>query len=203
MEKKNKSGNKEVGTGRITWSRLLKIGEWVVIAALAVIALVTALSALEIPNGIRLYTVQSGSMAPTIPAGSIVLVKPAAEYREGDVITFKSASERYLEKPTSTITHRIYKVLEEEGKVVYLSKGDFNPSPDSEPVTRELVLGKVIFSVPLIGYPVSFARTVPGLVILIVIPATILIYSEILNIKKELVRIRREKRKRAKKPKEV
>ncbi|NIQ32890.1 MAG: signal peptidase I [Nitrososphaeria archaeon] len=173
------------------------------IAALAVIALVTALSALEIPNGIRLYTVQSGSMAPTIPAGSIVLVKPAAEYREGDVITFKSASERYLEKPTSTITHRIYKVLEEEGKVVYLSKGDFNPSPDSEPVTRELVLGKVIFSVPLIGYPVSFARTVPGLVILIVIPATILIYSEILNIKKELVRIRREKRKRAKKPKEV
>lgn len=188
---------------KINWRYWYRIGGWIVVAVLVIIALVTAISALEIPNGIRLYTVRSGSMAPAIPAGSIVMVKPSPEYHKGNVITFKSASERYLEKPTKTMTHRIYEVLEEEGRTAYLTKGDFNPSPDSELVTRELVLGKVIFSVPLLGYPVAFARTVPGLIILIVIPATILIYSEILNIKKEVVRIRQERKKKAKKPKEA
>lgn len=188
---------------RIDWRRLLKIGEWVVIAALAVIALTTVVSALEIPNGIRLYTVQSGSMAPAISAGSIVLVKPVAEYNEGDVITFKSPAERHLERPTTTTTHRIYKVNQINDGVEYVTKGDFNPSPDSVPVTWDLILGKVLFSVPLIGYPVAFAKTVPGLVILIVIPATILIYGEIINIKKEIVRIRQERKEKVTKSKEV
>ena len=182
---------------RIDWRVARRVGEWLIVAVLAVVAAVTALSALEIPNGIRLYTVQTGSMAPAIPTGSVVLIKPVSEYREGDVITFKSAAERYVERPTETTTHRIFAVQEEEGGTLkYVTKGDFNPSPDSEPITRDLILGKVIFHVPLLGYPVAFAKTAPGLVTLIVVPATLLVYSEVLNIKSEVARIRKEGRKR-------
>lgn len=181
---------------KINWRFWRRAGEWILIVILAIVALVTAVSALEIPNGIRLYTVQSGSMTPTIPAGSIVLVKPAAQYREGDVITFKSAEERHLKHPTKTTTHRIDQVKKVDGRVEYVVKGDFNPSPDSVPVTPDLILGKVLFGIPLLGYPVAFAKTVPGLIILIIIPATLLIYSEIQNIKREVAKIKQERKKK-------
>ena len=37
-----------------------------------------------------------------------------------------------------------------------------------------LVLGKTLFSIPLIGYVVEFAKTQTGLVLLIIIPAIII-----------------------------
>ena len=121
------------------------------------------------------------------------MVKPASEYREGEVITFKDPADRYKERVARTTTHRIWEVKSKGGATSYITKGDFNPSPDSMPITPDLVLGKVIAKIPLLGYPASFARTVPGLIILIVIPATILIYSEVLSIKKEVARLRKKK----------
>ena len=47
------------------------------------------------------------------------------------------------------------------------------------------MIGKVISKIPYIGYPISFTRTLPGVIILIVIPATIIIYEEVGNIRKE------------------
>jgi len=82
------------------------------------------------------------------------------------------------------------------GQIEYVTKGDANDAPDSQAVAEELVLGKTIFSIPLLGYPVSFAKTREGLIILIVIPATMIIYSEILNIKNEAKRLIQERKKR-------
>lgn len=181
---------------RVNWKFWRKIGYWLVIAILAIIAGTTAISAFEIPNGIRLYTVQSGSMAPTIRAGSIVMIKPSSDYQKGEVITFKAEKDRFVKNPKWTTTHRIVEVKETEEGIEYVTKGDFNEAPDPEPVKKDLVLGRVIFALPFLGYPVSFARTLPGLIILIVIPATIIVYSEILNIKKEVVRIFQERKKK-------
>jgi len=180
---------------KVNWKFWRKVGYWLVIAILAVIAGTTAISALEIPNGIRLFIVQSGSMAPSIRAGSIVMIKPFGEYQKGDVITFKAEKDRFVKNPKETATHRIYEAKEVDGEIEYVTKGDFNPSPDATPVKKDLILGKVIFSVPLLGFPVSFARTLPGLIILIVIPGTIIVYSEILNIKKEIVKVFQERKK--------
>ena len=41
-------------------------------------------------------------------------------------------------------------------------------------------------SVPLLGYPVSYAKTTPGIILLIIIPAVIIIYDEIQKIRKEI-----------------
>jgi hypothetical protein len=45
------------------------------------------------------------------------------------------------------------------------------------------------FAIPLMGYVISFARTREGLIILVIVPAVIIVYSEILNIKTQLVKV--------------
>ena len=154
---------------KINWKLLKKAGYWFVIAVLVIIAGITAISALNIPGSIKLYTVQSGSMAPAIPAGSLVLSKPTDDYQVGHVITFKAEKDRLIKNPKYTTTHRIFEVKETETGIEYVTRGDANDAPDSKPVAGELVLGRTIISIPLLGYPVSFAKTREGLIILIVI----------------------------------
>lgn len=187
--------------GKINFKKLKSLGYWLVIVLLALIAGITALSALNIPSGIKLYNVQSGSMSPKVPAGSIVVVKSADLYKPGEVITFKAQKDRAVKNPKFTTTHRIMKRQEDNTGIKFITKGDANDDPDSEPVDQNLVLGKVILTIPILGYPVAFAKTQAGLIILIIIPATIIIFSELVNIKKEVKRLlsQRKTRKKSKK----
>jgi len=153
---------------------------WLILAGLGLVAVFVAVSALNLPGGWKLVTVQSGSMQPAISVGSLVLVKPAGEYAVDEVITFKTGR-----APT---THRINRI--EAG--VIITKGDANDTPDSEPVRPENIIGKVVLSLPYAGYPVTFAKSKEGFLLLIVIPATLIIYSEILNIKNEIKKLRRK-----------
>jgi signal peptidase len=95
--------------------------------------------------GYSLFVVETGSMVPTLPIGSYILVQapddPAA-LAEGTIITFYNTS-------GSIITHRIIEVVE-QGGIRYRTKGD-NPlnSPDAELVAPERVLGALRFSVAL------------------------------------------------------
>jgi hypothetical protein len=63
-------------------------------------------------------------------------------------------------------------------------------------------LGKVVFSIPLLGYAAGFARTRDGLIVLVIIPATLIVYSELMSIKNETVKLLRERKKRKLTPKE-
>ncbi|MEX1112501.1 MAG: signal peptidase I [Candidatus Andersenbacteria bacterium] len=157
-----------------------------VVFLIIMISIVVASSVFNIPGGVTVYTVQTGSMAPAIPVGSLIAVKSFEHYNERDVITFKSEAERSAEKPKNTTTHRIVAIEEQDSQAFYKTKGDFNDSPDSTLVDPELVVGKVLLSVPIIGYPVGFAKTQVGFVVLIVIPATIIVYSELINIRNEI-----------------
>lgn len=157
---------------------------WLILALLGLIALFLVASTLNLPNGYKLYTVQSGSMLPQIKVGSIVVSRKATNYQVGDVITFKNA-------PVPT-THRIQAIKDS----VYITKGDANDSADTEPVQKYQILGKVVLILPYFGYPVAFAKTKEGFIGLIVIPATIIVYSEILNIKKEIQKLIKKKKKK-------
>ena len=48
------------------------------------------------------------------------------------------------------------------------------------------VLGRVFWDIPYVGYPIAYAKTQTGFIVLIVIPATLLVYSELQNIKREV-----------------
>jgi len=137
-------------------------------------------------GGFKLFTVESGSMEPAIKTGSLVIVKSAKDYKIRDIITFKNAYD-----PRETTTHRIVEIKDEEGKKSFIVQGDANNAPDSDPVEEIRVLGKVRLSIPYIGYPVSFAKTTPGLIILIIIPATIIVYDELRKIGREVKKMKR------------
>lgn len=98
----------------------------------------------QVPDlfGYQIYVVETGSMIPTIPIGSIILVKELGQGEEmkvSDVITYS--------RDSAVITHRIVDmVFDEEGTVWYQTKGD-NPDNSLDPwlVSVEQVRGRVIW----------------------------------------------------------
>lgn len=121
--------------------------------------------------------VKSGSMEPEIPTGSLVVVKPAASYGKGDIITFGKDTKTDI--PT---THRIIGINADGS---FVTKGDANEEQDANPAVRNEVIGKVIFSIPGAGYVLDFARTKLGFTLLIGIPAGLVILEELLTIMRE------------------
>lgn len=125
-------------------------------------------------------------MEPAIKVGSVIIVKNQKEYQVGNIVTVKA------ERNTKdTFTHRIAEIIEdkETNKISYRTKGDANEEPDGEPITSKRVVGKVVLSIPFIGYFVAFAQTRAGLIILVIIPAALIIYSELANIKNEILKL--------------
>lgn len=91
----------------------------------------------------KTFSVISGSMEPVIPTGSLVYVKAedVDNLKENDVITFYG-------KQGSIVTHRILKI-EKDG---FVTKGDANFDVDLAKVLPSQVIGKVVFSLPFLGY---------------------------------------------------
>ena len=159
---------------------------WLFIGTLLLFAGLTVFSKLEAPGGFRVYTVQSGSMEPAVRAGGIVVVKSVNTYQAGDVITFYPDANNTKTPPT---THRIVEVHDNE----LLTKGDANEDNDREAITKSQVLGKVFITFPYLGYVINFSRTQMGFIVLIVIPAVLIVYSELGNIKKEILGLKNKK----------
>lgn len=95
---------------------------------------------------------KTGSMSPTIPAGSLSLVRemPASEIRVGDVVT--------VDRPAALpITHRVTTVVQGpwSAERVITMKGDANEAEDPFPYTVSTVR-IVLFSVPHLAYGVSW-----------------------------------------------
>lgn len=92
---------------------------------------------------LSLIMFRTGSMAPTIPAGSLALVvqMPADQARPGEVVT--------VDRPgLLPITHRVVSVRPGAGSAATLTlKGDANLTADPRPYTVETVR-RVIWSAP-------------------------------------------------------
>jgi len=158
---------------------------WIIVLFLLSLSVILFLSAFDTPVKFRVFSVLSGSMEPKIHTGSLVLVIPQENYAVGDVITVHSANNK-----KETVTHRLHNIKDDK----YELKGDANQNPDSELVTKDRAMGKVVFTLPYLGRVVGFAQSQLGFILLIVIPAVILIYSEFLTIKKELLKIWQKKK---------
>ena len=161
--------------------KIFKIIYAIFVAFIILIALLLIFSVLPITGNYKVMTVISGSMAPAIKMGSVVIVKPVDEYKIGDVITFGPYSR--TKAPT---THRIYDIKVTGGEPIYITKGDVNNAPDTREITKKDVLGKVLFSVPYVGYAVDFAKKPVGFALIIIVPAAIIIGDEIKKIINEI-----------------
>ncbi len=163
--------------------KILKIIYYIFLLFIVIIAALLIVSVFPITGNYKLMIVQSGSMTPAIKQGSVVIVKPAADYKIGDVITFGPYS-----KTKAPMTHRIYEIKVVDNNPVYITKGDANNAPDTREVQKRDVLGKVLFSLPYVGFAVEAAKKPLGFTLIIIVPAAIIIFDEIKKIIYEVVK---------------
>ena len=164
----------------------------IILAIIIFLGLLLLVSFLPMKNNFRILAVTSGSMQPAIKVGSIVVVQPIKNYKVGDIISFNSG----VTKKDNT-THRIVEIKGSGNNQTYVTKGDANKTNDQKEVPISKVIGKKIFTIPFVGYLLVYIKTLPGLILLIIIPATIIIYDEFTKIKNEAISIknkRKEKR---------
>lgn len=122
--------------------------------------------------GYHVYTVASASMEPDIPVGSLVLVEDVnpTTLLSNDIITFvrqegPAVTER-SEAGSSTggsgvpVTHRV--VENDVSTREIITKGDANSTNDLYPVSYEDVVGRMVFSVPVLGNVVAGLATMAG-----------------------------------------
>ena len=108
---------------------------------------------------LRPFIVLSGSMAPAIKTGSLVLVDTCGRDPEkGEIITFSNGS--------SYVTHRI---LEKKKDGNLITKGDANSTIDPAEVPKSQLLGTVKIIIPWIGYPIQFCHQHPLICLLFIL----------------------------------
>lgn len=130
-------------------------------------------------GGWRTFVVMSGSMEPNIPVGSLIIthyIHPDSLQKK-DVITFiPPVTKREF------VTHRITKISSKNTVKTIKTKGDSNSSEDSWIIAGGAVVGKVIYTVPYLGYIFSFIQTKIGILLFILFPAAFVIINEVSNI---------------------
>lgn len=158
---------------------------WLFVIFFATLAILTILN---LPGNYRIFSVQTGSMEPSIKTGSVVFTKKSDSYKIGDVITFQTREERI-------VTHRITEEVKDGTITSFIVKGDANDAPDSDAVPLYNVIGRVLFAIPFVGFLVSFLKTPLGIVTLVVIPTTILVWEEINKLKQEFRNLKKSNNK--------
>lgn len=130
----------------------------------------------EIPNvaGFSMLRVLTGSMEPEIPTDSIIVVRRTDpdEVQVGDVISF------YSSDPSlggAVNTHRVLEIKEENGLLVYTTKGDANHITDNYPPNEKDLIGVVIFSSSLLGVFIRLLSNPIVFLPLVLLPLLILI----------------------------
>ncbi|KAA0918763.1 signal peptidase I [Dietzia sp. ANT_WB102] len=119
------------------------------LALLGVVCIIATIAAFAL--NISLIMFKTGSMSPTIPTGSLAIVRqiPASDIRVGDVTTV-SRGEGQL-----PVTHRVVSVTPVNGDTYSIAmKGDANDSPDAQPYEVAEVK-KVLWHAPGLAYVVA------------------------------------------------
>lgn len=111
--------------------------------------------------GHRVYIVESGSMSPTLPVDSMIIVKELAkkDVRVGDIITY------YGNDQNVRVTHRVVEVL--EGSKSFITRGDANNTNDPMPLMGDRIIGKVVFKISHMGKVFRALGTKLGIAIII------------------------------------
>lgn len=122
----------------------------------------------------KVFVVQSGSMEPTIMTGDVIVVKDSNEYVVGDIITFNDIHSR-------RVTHRIFDNVSGSDSD-FVTKGDANRTEDNAVVSKSNIIGKVVYTIPSLGYLFVFAKKPIGIIIFLIIPSVLILFDEVFKL---------------------
>ncbi len=129
--------------------------------------------------GLQEYEVVTGSMEPELPVGSLIFVK-SIDYHQlekGDIIAFSRLGE-------NVVTHRV--VNNDQNQQTVTTKGDANEKADLFPVEYKDIKGKMILSIPVLGYILSWFSHLFSKMIIIGVIIILIIIQGFLDKKKKL-----------------
>ena len=136
---------------RTAQRKALRVLGWVAgsLAVVAVLAMIAVVFLLPAAAGGTARSVRSGSMAPALPTGSLIIDRPVdpAALHVGDIATYRASfggSTRY-------VTHRVVGISGPAARLRFTFRGDANRSADPRPVPASAIRGKVWLSVPYVG----------------------------------------------------
>lgn len=135
-----------------TWlAAIANFGAWIYLTLMLLLG--GWLVVVMVSTGWQPIVITGGSMQPTLRVGDVLLVEehPVDLVGQRSVITFRSSDGDGL------VTHRIREVLPEAQ--AYITKGDANPTPDTDLVRPADVVGIGRLVVPILGLPLVWAGT--------------------------------------------
>ena len=130
------------------------------------------------------YVVASGSMIPVLEVYDVLIVQghdPFEDVEIDDIIVFNRPSDH-----DRVIVHRVASILDDEPKTIR-TKGDANPAsiPGTDfPITEEEYIGKVVYTLPQVGYVTQILKP-PINYVIIAIVIGIMIVKQITKKKNE------------------
>jgi len=129
------------------------------------------------------YVVASGSMLPVLETYDVLIVQghePFEDIEKGDIIVFNRPSDH-----NRVIVHRVVSIIDDDPKTLR-TKGDANPAsiPGTDfPITEEEYIGKVVYTLPQVGYVTQLLKPPINYVIIAVVIG-VMIVKQITNKKK-------------------
>jgi signal peptidase len=143
----------------------------VVVVGLVVSALATRLAPVA---GREIFVIRGASMAPAIPLGAAIVVRPTppGDIGPGALVTFRGTN-------GVVVTHRVVEAVVDQGERLFRTKGDANATIDGFLVPEGAVVGTVELQAPLLGYVLAMLAQPSGLLSLSsgVIAAALLLLS--------------------------
>lgn len=147
----------------------------IIIAAFCTYTSYVSTSGNGVPNvfGIRILSIQTESMYPTLLPGDMIFdvpVKDTNELKVGDVITYWTVidGERVLN------THRISQIYDGGGYLIFETKGDNNTVADSLTVHESEIIGQWNGAkIGGLGKVFDYLQTSTGFLIVVVVPVAI------------------------------
>lgn len=146
----------------------------IVLAAVSTYVSYVSTSGNGVPSilGIRVFSIQTESMYPTLLPGDLIFdvgVEDPAELQVGDIITYWTVinGERVLN------THRIFEIYDGGGYRLFGTKGDNNTIADALTVHESEIVGKYSTRIAGVGKVFDYLQTSTGFLIVVVIPVFI------------------------------
>ena len=129
-------------------ARFIKFGKFMHLVGYAFAITMLLFSAFSFSGNVKARIVLTGSMAPAISTGDIIITTPITRKAPmvGAVIAYDA--KRFNGEKVAIFSHRI---VGGDIKSGFIVKGDANKSPDPQKPTGQDILGVVIFVIPVIG----------------------------------------------------
>lgn len=135
----------------------------------------------EVPDfgGMLPLIVLTDSMYPEIESGDLIICSTvdAEDVKVKDVISFFDPAGN----GTSIVTHRVKEIKKEDGKLMFLTRGDNNNTDDKDLVPADKLVGTYKFRIPNAGNVAMFMQSTAGLIICVVLPIILLIGYDVIR----------------------